>query len=76
MEKFLTEIPVDLPCKIAKINTNDRELLTRFYNFGIVGGQDICVLKKSPKNKTLLVSVCGFALALDNSVAQKVIVHE
>ena len=76
MEKFLTEMPINKPCKVAKINTTNKEILTRFLNFGVVCGEYVKILYKAPKDKNFLIAVRGYALALDKDATQKVIVYD
>lgn len=75
MEKNLTEIDLQKEYKILKIDTHDQALLLRYYNFGLVEGQSVAVLRVSPKNATYLIAVRGYALAVDKTFAQRIVVY-
>ena len=75
MEYLLNKAPKNKELTICKINETDPKLVRRFSELGFIIGQKIQILY-TPNNRTWVICLRGFTLALDIIVCQKVVVHD
>ncbi len=76
MEKQLANLAIGKMATIVKIKEPDARQKLHYAHLGLIANQLVQIKYIAPRQKAFLVSVRGVTIAIENIVAQKIIVQE